>query len=160
MRLVEAVRRCRSEGDRVIRRRKHPPATGLVARLAKQIAVQDRLVELVRRDYEAFLVARTGIELQEQLEDLADRAPFSLVGLLRVEVQKGLANSAAYGWQPTRLENVSVGGVGHGVRPAIKTATECGGIAVTDLATATQGPDLRGKRLWRPLPLAWKCSTG
>jgi hypothetical protein len=88
LRLVEAAGLCLGDRYGVIRWRQLASVAGLAAGLAEEVAVQDRLVEGVCRGREAFLVTWMRIDLQEELEDLCDRAAFSFVGLLGVEVQQ------------------------------------------------------------------------
>ncbi len=50
---------------------------------------------LIGRGRESFLVAWVRVGLQEQLDDLGDRAAFRIVGLLGVEVQEEAAQAVA-----------------------------------------------------------------
>lgn len=85
--LVEAAGLCLGDRDGVGFRGQLAPVAGQMAGLSEEMAVEHRLVEGVCRGREAFLVTRMPIDLQEELEDLRDRAAFGFVGLLRVEVQ-------------------------------------------------------------------------
>jgi hypothetical protein len=59
------------------------------------MAAQHRGVDLVAGGREPFLVARVRVGLQEQLDDLGDRAAFRFVGLFGVQVQQEAPQAVA-----------------------------------------------------------------
>src|ERR1700722_12089563 len=115
------------------------------------MASQHRLVEGVCRGLKTFLVTWMRIDLQEELEDLCDRAAFSFVGLLCVEVQQEPPQTVA---APTLGSDVVIhprAGVAHRRKgPAALTLVMV--VEANDVGAPAALGDIRPCRALRPRP--------